>query len=150
MVKESEKNMGKILKVREVGEPILEKECDEVDIKNIDKAILDIIEDLKSTLEFGTGLGISAPQIGVNKRIIIVNIGFNNIVMFNPVIVAKDGPYNTVEGCLSLPGQRNTIRYQHIEIEYEDYSFTKKRIKLSGYFAQIAQHEIDHLEGILI
>ena len=77
--KESEKNMGKILKVREVGDPILNKECDEVDIKNINKDILEIIEDLKSTLEFGTGLGISAPQIGVNKRIIVVGAKKENI-----------------------------------------------------------------------
>lgn len=116
------------------------------------KADIGIGKDLEDTLKANKDrcVGMAANMIGVNKRIIIVNIGFNNIVMFNPVIVAKDGPYNTVEGCLSLPGQRNTIRYQHIEIEYEDYSFTKKRIKLSGYFAQIAQHEIDHLEGILI
>lgn len=64
--------MGKVLKIREVGEPILEKECSTVDIKNINEDILDIIEDLKATLEFGTGLGIAAPQIGVNKRIIVV------------------------------------------------------------------------------
>lgn len=64
--------MGKVLKVREVGEPILEKQCNKVDIKNINEEILDIIEDLKSTLEFGTGLGIAAPQIGVDKRIIVV------------------------------------------------------------------------------
>ena len=60
--------MGKVLKVREVGEPILEKQCEEVNIKNINRDIIDIIEDLKSTLEFGTGLGIAAPQIGVDKR----------------------------------------------------------------------------------
>ena len=57
--------MGKVLKVREVGDPILEKQCDEVNIKNINGDIIDIIEDLKSTLEYGTGLGIAAPQIGI-------------------------------------------------------------------------------------
>ena len=66
------KNMGKVLRVREVGDPILEKICEKVDIKNIDNEILDIIEDLKQTLEFGVGLGIAAPQIGINKRIIVV------------------------------------------------------------------------------
>lgn len=64
--------MGKVLKVREVGDPILEKQCDEVNITNNNEDIIDIIEDLKSTLEYGTGLGIAAPQIGVNKRIIVV------------------------------------------------------------------------------
>ena len=61
--------MGKVIKIREVGEPILNKISDEIDIKNIDEEILDIIEDLKATLEFGRGLGIAAPQIGINKRI---------------------------------------------------------------------------------
>ena len=64
--------MGKVLKIREIGDPILNKKCDEVDIKNIDETMLDIVEDLKATLEFGTGLGIAAPQIGINKKIIVV------------------------------------------------------------------------------
>lgn len=75
--------MGKVLKIREVGDPILNKTSDEVDIENINEEVIDIIEDLKSTLEFGTGLGIAAPQIGINKQIIIVgtkkeNIKYNN------------------------------------------------------------------------
>lgn len=61
--------MGKVLKIREVGVPILNKISDEVDIENINEEIVEIIEDLKATLEFGTGLGIAAPQIGINKRI---------------------------------------------------------------------------------
>lgn len=87
--------MGKVLEVREVGDPILSKKCNEVDIENINQKILDIIEDLKSTLEFGTGLGIAAPQIGVDKRIIVLgakkeNIKYHNAeeipitAMFNP------------------------------------------------------------------
>ena len=71
--------MGKIIKVREVGDSILEKQCDEVNIKNINEDIIDIIEDLKSTLEYGTRLGIAAPQIGVDKRIIVVGAKKENI-----------------------------------------------------------------------
>ena len=71
--------MGKVIKIREVGEPILNKISDEIDIKNIDEEILDIIEDLKATLEFGRGLGIAAPQIGINKRIIVVGAKKENI-----------------------------------------------------------------------
>ena len=62
--------MGKVLKIREVGDPILNKISDEVDIENINEESLEIIEDLKSTLEFGTGLGIAASQIGIKKRIL--------------------------------------------------------------------------------
>ena len=64
--------MGKIIKIREVGEPVLNKISEEVDIKNINSDLLDIIEDLKATLIDGIGLGISAPKIGINKRIIVV------------------------------------------------------------------------------
>lgn len=62
--------MGKVIKAREVGDPVLSQISEEIDINNINEEVLDIIEDLKATLEFGTGLGIAAPQIGVNKRII--------------------------------------------------------------------------------
>ena len=70
--------------------------------------------------------------------------------MFNPVIVRKSGPYETEEGCLSLPGVRKTKRYQNIEIEYYDWNWKKQRQKFTGWPAQICQHEMDHLEGILI
>ncbi len=71
--------MGKVLKIREVGDPVLNKTSEEVDIENINEEIFEIIEDLKSTLEFGTGLGIAAPQIGINKRIIVVGAKKENI-----------------------------------------------------------------------
>ena len=61
--------MGKVLKIREVGDPILENICERVDINNINEEILDIIEDLKTTLEDGNGVGIASPQIGICKRI---------------------------------------------------------------------------------
>lgn len=95
-------------------------------------------------------VGMAANMIGVKKRIIIVNAGFRDIIMFNPVIVRKSGPYETEEGCLSLPGVRKTKRYQNIEIEYYDWDWKKQRQKFIGWPAQICQHEMDHLEGILI
>ena len=71
--------MGKIIKVREVGDPVLNKISEEVDIKNTNNDILDIIEDLKATLEDGVGVGIAAPQIGINKRIIVVGAKKENV-----------------------------------------------------------------------
>lgn len=70
--------------------------------------------------------------------------------MFNPVITKKDTPYETEEGCLSLEGVRPTTRYENIEVEYNDFSWKKQRQKLSGWSAQICQHEMNHLEGIII
>ena len=89
-------------------------------------------------------------MIGVKKRVIIVNMGFVDAVMFNPVLLSKDTPYETEEGCLSLTGVRKTTRYENIEVEYYDMNWKKQRQKLSGWTAQICQHELDHLEGILI
>ena len=86
----------------------------------------------------------------MKKRIIIVSMGIMNLVMFNPVMIRKDTPYETEEGCLSLTGVRKTTRYQNIEREYYDSSWKKHRQKYSGWTAQIIQHELDHLEGRII
>lgn len=109
-------------------------------------------QDLQDTLKANQDrcVGMAANMIGVKKRIIIVTIGFMNLVMYNPVIVGKDTPYETQEGCLSLDGVRKTTRYQNIEVEYLDSSWHKHRQKFSGWTAQIIQHEMDHLDGIII
>ena len=113
---------------------------------------LQVGRDLQDTLAANREacVGMAANMIGVRKRVIIVNMGMFDVVMFNPVMVRKDTPYETEEGCLSLPGVRKTTRYQNIEVEYYDMNWTKQRQKLSGWQGQICQHELDHLEGILI
>lgn len=116
------------------------------------KADLQVGIDLQDTLQANRAgcVGMAANMIGVKKNIIIVNMGFADIVMFNPVLLRKDTPYETEEGCLSLEGVRRTLRYENIEVEYYDMNWKKQRLKLSGWSAQICQHELDHLEGILI
>ena len=108
--------------------------------------------DLQDTLRANREacVGMAANMIGVNKRVIIVNMGFVDVVMFNPVLIKKDTPYETEEGCLSLTGVRKTTRYENIDVEYLDMNWKKQRQKLSGWTAQICQHELDHLEGIII
>ena len=108
--------------------------------------------DLQDTLRANREacVGMAANMIGVNKRVIIVNMGFVDVVMFNPVLIKKDTPYETEEGCLSLTGVRKTTRHENIEVEYLDMNWKKQRQKLSGWTAQICQHELDHLEGIII
>ena len=116
------------------------------------KQDLSVGQDLQDTLVANQErcVGMAANMIGVRKRIIIVNIGFMNLVMYNPVLVKKDTPYETEEGCLSLEGVRKTTRYQNIEVEYLDSSWKKHRQKFSGWTAQIVLHELDHLEGVII
>ncbi|MBQ7058263.1 MAG: peptide deformylase [Firmicutes bacterium] len=95
-------------------------------------------------------VGMAANMIGVKKRVIIVNIGMVNIVMYNPVITRKAGPFEAEEGCLSLDGTRKTTRYRTIDVEYTDTLWKKHRQTYTGWTAQIIQHEMDHLEGIII
>ena len=113
---------------------------------------LSVGQDLMDTLRANQDhcVGMAANMIGVKKRVIIVNMGILNVVMYNPVIVRKDSPYETEEGCLSLTGVRKTTRYQNIEVEYYDSRWKKRRQNYSGWTAQIIQHECDHLEGIII
>ena len=116
------------------------------------KQDLSVGQDLQDTLVANQDrcVGMAANMIGVRKRIIIVNIGIMNLVMYNPVLLKKDTPYETEEGCLSLEGVRKTTRYQNIEVEYLDGSWKKHRQKFSGWTAQIILHEMDHLEGVII
>ena len=116
------------------------------------KADIQVGIDLQDTLKANRAgcVGLAANMIGVKKNIIIVNMGFLDIVMFNPVIIKKDTPYETEEGCLSLDGVRKTKRYENIVVEYYDMQWKKQTMKLSGWTAQICQHEVDHLSGIII
>lgn len=116
------------------------------------KADLPVGRDLLDTLQANRErcVGMAANMIGVKKAVIAVHIGEADVVMFNPVVLKKEGPYETEEGCLSLDGLRRTTRYERIDIAYYDMSWKKRRQRLRGWPAQICQHELDHLEGILI
>ena len=109
-------------------------------------------QDLMDTLKANKAhcVGMAANMIGVKKAIIVVSAGPFDILMYNPVIVSKAKPFETEEGCLSLEGVRKTTRYEEIEVEYQDASFKKQKSKFTGWTAQIIQHEVDHLHGILI
>ena len=111
-----------------------------------------VMDDLLDTLRANQDrcVGLAANMIGVRKRVIAFSSGPFQIGMMNPEIISKSGPYETEEGCLSLDGIRKTIRYQQIEVSYQDRSFHPKRTVYTGWIAQIIQHEIDHCNGILI
>ena len=116
------------------------------------KADAQVAIDLQDTLAAHRAgcVGMAANMIGYKKRTIIVSMGIVDLVMNNPVIISKSGEYEAEEGCLSLEGTRKTTRYKDIEVEYEDTSFKKQKQKFTGFPAQIVQHEMDHLEGIII
>ena len=123
-------------------------------IKSVDATIEDkeVIQNLKDTLKAHKKecVGMAANMIGVNKNIIAIQEK-NLYVMINPVIKERFGlPYDTEEGCLSLKGMRTTKRYNKITITYLDENFRPKTKTAVGFEAQIIQHEIDHLNGIII
>ncbi len=116
------------------------------------KADLSLGQDLKDTLMANRQrcVGMAANMIGVSKRVIIAMINGKATVMFNPVIVSKKDPYSTSEGCLSLDGERSTTRFRAIEVEYTNTLWLRKKGRFKNFEAQIIQHEIDHLNGIII
>ena len=109
-------------------------------------------EDLLETLIANSErcLGMAANMIGVSKNIIANNDNNNNTLMYNPEILKADKEYETEEGCLSLDGVRKTKRYRKIKVRYLDKDFKIKIKTYDGFTAQIIQHEIDHLSGIII
>ena len=115
-------------------------------------ADLPVAVDLADTLRANADrcVGMAANMIGQLKRIIAVSVGPMVLLMLNPEIVKKSGPYEAEEGCLSLAGVRKTTRYETIEVVYQDMQLKKQRATYTGFTAQIIQHEVDHLNGVLI
>lgn len=95
-------------------------------------------------------VGMAANMIGVNKAVIIVAVGPLNILMYNPTITKQQNSYHTQEGCLSLTGERPVTRYKNITVAFTNGQWQKRQQSFSGFTAEIIQHEIDHLHGILI
>ena len=116
------------------------------------KADKQIAQDLLETLIANERVcvGMAANMIGINKSIIVFNTGFKNIVMFNPVIKEQSELYEASEGCLCHEGEKKVMRYKNITVEYQDMNFKRNVSKYTGWVAEIIQHEIDHLNGILI
>ena len=112
------------------------------------QTMIDLQDTLRANAEHCVGM--AANMIGVHKRILVFSVGPAIITMVNPVIIRRDDPYEVSEGCLSLLGMRRTMRYQTIEVNYQDQNFAPKHQTFTGFTAQIIQHEIDHFEGILI
>lgn len=115
-------------------------------------------EDLNTALDLcdtllanrSKAVGLAANMIGQSKRIIAFYIGSLPFMMINPKIVRKSGKYMTEEGCLSLSGQRQTVRYKEITVTYQNFDFKEVTQDFSEFIAETIQHELDHCDGILI
>jgi len=113
---------------------------------------LPVADDLLDTLEANAEgcVGMAANMIGVNKRIIVFDNEGKYMVMINPEIIKRSGPYEVEEGCLSLTGKRRAKRWKSIKVQYQNIDFQTRYKSFSGWTAQIIQHEIDHCEGLII
>ncbi len=109
-------------------------------------------QDLLDTLAANSErcVGMAANMIGAAKRIIVFDNGGAPMLMFNPEIVQRSGPYEAEEGCLSLSGVRKAKRYRSVKVRYQNEEFQIRLKTFTGWTAQIIQHEIDHCSGILI
>ena len=113
---------------------------------------LPVAADLLETLEHHKDgcVGMAANMIGVNKRIIAFDNEGEYMVMFNPQILRRSGPYDTEDGCLSLTGVRPVKRWKTIKVQWQNEKFQQRIKNFTGWTAEIIQHEIDHCEGIII
>lgn len=135
-------------KIRKDTEPILRKKSREV--QEVDSKIEVLLDDMKETMEAANGIGLAAPQVGVLKRVIIVDIGNGLMEFINPVIVSEEGKDIAEEGCLSIPGKYEDVeRPNKIKVKAMNRQGKKIELNAEGLLARVLCHEIDHLDGIL-
>ena len=136
-----------IRNIRIMGDPILEKVCKE--IKEVTPRIKELIEDMLETMYDANGVGLAAPQVGVLKRIVVIDVtGEDPIVLINPRILETSGEQTGGEGCLSLPGKSGTVtRPNYVKVKAYDRVMKPFEIEGTELLARAFCHEIDHLDG---
>ncbi len=134
--------------IRTLGDDILRKKCRPVD--TIDERTLTLLDDMAETMYESNGVGLAAPQIGILKRIVVIDIGEGLIELINPEIVSVDGSIKDLEGCLSVPGKCGyVVRPEKVTVTALDRNGDKIVITGEGLLAKAFCHEIDHLDGIV-
>ena len=134
--------------IREYGDEVLEKECKEVTKVSLRTKIL--INDMLDTMYEAMGVGLAAPQVGILKRIVVIDIGEGPIVLINPVIIETAGEQTGEEGCLSVPGKSGLVtRPNYVKVRAYDEDMEEVEYEGEGLLARAFCHEIDHLSGKL-
>lgn len=132
--------------IRQMGDEVLTKKCRE--IKEVTPRIKELIEDMLETMYEANGVGLAAPQVGILKRLVVIDIGEGSIVLINPVIVETDGSQTGEEGCLSLPGKSGVVtRPNYVKVRAYDEDMQQYEIEGTELLARAFCHEIDHLDG---
>ena len=139
-----------IRQIREYGDEILRKKSREVDV--VDDKIRELLDDMLETMHKYNGVGLAAPQVGILKRVVVIDLYDDNgpLKLVNPKIVKQKGKQEVEEGCLSFPNVfENVKRHEKITVEYTDLEGKRKVKNVKGMEAVVIQHETDHLEGIV-
>ncbi|MDF2906375.1 MAG: peptide deformylase [Herbinix sp.] len=140
-----------IRNIREVGDKVLNKVAKE--IKEVDKKLLTLIEDMLDTMYDANGVGLAAPQVGILKRLVVIDVseeGNEPIILINPEIIEHDGEQIGDEGCLSVPGKVGTVsRPEYVKVKAYNERMEQYTMEGTGLLARAFCHEIDHLDGKL-
>lgn len=140
-----------IRNIREVGDPVLEKVSKEV--KDVDRKIITLINDMLDTMYEAGGVGLAAPQVGILKRVVVIDVteeGDDPIILINPVIIETEGEQTGDEGCLSIPGKVGTVsRPNYVKVKAFNENMEEIILEGTELKARAFCHEIDHLDGVL-
>jgi len=140
------RNVMALRTIRLQGDPVLTKKCRE--ITQMTPKIQILIEDMLETMYEAEGVGLAAPQVGILKRLVVIDIGDGPLVLINPEIVSSDGEQTGSEGCLSLPGKGGQVtRPNHVIAKAYDENMNEITIEGKELLARAICHECDHLEG---
>jgi peptide deformylase len=140
------------LEVRRYPDPVLMRKS--APVEKFDRALKLFVDDMFETMYLSKGVGLAAPQVGVNTRIFVVNCEWEEkgadaeIALINPEIIEAREPYTSEEGCLSFPGIYAEVeRSHHVKVRYRDVEGNVKELEADGLLARALQHELDHLDG---
>ncbi len=137
-----------IRNVVQVGDDVLRKKCFEV--TDFDEKLHALLDDMKDTVKKEQGAGLAAPQVGVLRRAVVVDVEEGYFEFVNPVIVQQKGEQSGWEGCLSVRGKSGVVsRPMKVTLTYQDRFGEKRTLKAKGFFARAICHELDHLDGVL-
>lgn len=137
-----------IREIREMGDDVLTKKCKPV--KMMTPRTVELIEDMFDTLYESGGVGLAAPQVGILKRIVVIDIGEGPILLINPEIVETSGSQTGSEGCLSLPGKAGQVtRPNYVKVKALDVNMEPVEYEGKELLARAFCHELDHLDGVM-
>ncbi len=134
--------------IRTYGDEILRKKSRKVE--EVNNRIKTLVEDMIETMYAADGVGLAAPQVGILKRVVVIDVGDGPVVLINPEIQETEGSYIDTEGCLSVPGEQGEVeRPQRLKVKAMNENGEEVQYEAEDLFARAVCHELDHLEGVL-